>query len=151
MSISEPTVERLREYHPDDAAGIGRLMPFLNDRLSGEPMDEDLLKAIVDSPYHEQLVARLDGRIVGAATMNILMGPGAKKEGYLEDFVTDPELRGLGIGEKIWQEMMQWCKEQGIALTFTSHPSREEAHRFYLKHGAEIRETTVFKIKNLSD
>jgi GNAT superfamily N-acetyltransferase len=141
------TVERIAEYTPEDAAGLGRLMPFLSDRLSGDPMDEQLLRAIVESPHHEQLVARLDQTIVGAATMNILMGPGAGRQGYLEDFVTDPEVRGQGIGDKVWQGMIDWCTEQGIDLAFTSHPSREAAHRFYLSHGAETRDTSVFFVE----
>ena len=140
-------VERITEYTPEVAAGLGRLMPFLSDRLSGDPMDEQLLRAIIDSPHHEQLVARLDQTIVGAATMNILMGPGAGRQGYLEDLVTDPEVRGQGIGDKVWRGMIDWCTEQGIDLTFTSHPSREAAHRFYLNHGAEIRDTSVFFVE----
>lgn len=148
MSMSNPEVhvERLKEYRPEDAAGIGRLMPFLSERLSDEPMEEDLLRAIISSPHHEQLVARLEGLIVGAATMNLLMGPGAEREGYLEDFVTDAEVRGQGIGDKIWQEMVRWCSEQGVDFSFTSHPSRKAAHRFYLAHGAEVRETAVFHV-----
>ncbi|MGF7228578.1 MAG: GNAT family N-acetyltransferase [Candidatus Saccharibacteria bacterium] len=146
MSNPEIAVERLTEYSEDDAAGIGRLMPFLSERLSDEPVDEDLLRAIIGSPYHDQLVARLDGLIVGAATMNLLMGPGVCKQGYLEDFVTDPEVRGRGIGDKVWQGMLDWCTERGVDFRFTSRPNRQEAHRFYVKHGAETRETTVFHV-----
>jgi len=147
MNEPKVTVERLQEYSDADAAGIGRLMPYLSERLSDEPMAEDLLRAIIDSPHHDQLVARLNGTIVGAATMNLLLGPGVSKQGYLEDFVTDPEVRGMGIGDKIWQAMITWCQEQAIDFTFTSHPSREAAHRFYVNHGAEIRDTTVFRVK----
>ncbi|MFO0882489.1 MAG: GNAT family N-acetyltransferase [Candidatus Saccharimonadales bacterium] len=146
MSDPEVKVERLQEYSEADAAGIGRLMPYLSERLSNEPVAEDLLRAIIDSPYHDQLVARLNGLIVGAATMNLLMGPGVNKQGYLEDFVTDPEVRGVGIGDKVWQAMVTWCQEQDIDFTFTSHPAREAAHRFYIKHGAEVRDTTVFRV-----
>lgn len=147
MSEPEVAVERLQEYSDADAVGIGRLMPFLSERLSDEPMAEDLLRAIIESPYHDQLVARLDGLIVGAATMNLLMGPGAIRQGYLEDFVTDPEVRGMGIGDRVWQAMVDWCKEQAIDFTFTSHPKRQAAHRFYLKHGAEVSDTTVFRVQ----
>lgn len=146
MRNTEVNVERLEHYTPEDAVGIGRLMPFLSKNASGEPIPEDLLRQIVTSPYHEQLVARLDSVIVGAATLNLLMGPAVKKQGYLEDFVTDPEVRGMGIGNRIWDEMMKWCDENGVDLTFTSHGSREAAHRFYLSHGAHIRNTTVFLV-----
>ncbi len=140
------TIEYLTEYTEIDAVGIGRLMPFLSSRRDDSPIAEELLRAIIASPYHEQLVARLDGKIVGVATLNILMGPCAERVGYLEDFVTDPEIRGKGVGAQLWDEMIVWCKKNGVALQFTSKPSRLEAHRFYLSRGAEIRETTVFKI-----
>ncbi len=146
------TVERLQVYDPADAVGIGRLMPFLNPNFSDEPMAEDLLREIIASPHHDQLVARLEGIIVGAATLSTIMGPGVGKEGYLSDFVADPSVRRARIGDRIWNEMIRWCKEQGyskiqgVDLAFTSHPAREAAHRFYEKHGAEIRDTTVFHV-----
>ena len=146
MANTEVIVECLEEYRSEDAAGIGRLMPFLSERLSADPMDEDLLRAIINSDHHDQLVARLDGLIVGAATMNLLMGPGAGREGYLEDFVTDEALTHQGIGHRVWKMMLDWCKDRDVELAFTSHPSRQAAHRFYLNHGAEIRDTTVFHV-----
>ena len=147
MPNSEPTIERLTAYSIDDAIGIGRLMPFLSASKNAEPMSEQLLTDIINSPYHDQLVARMDSLIVGAATLNILMGPAANKVGYLEDFVTDPELRGRGIGGRLWEEMVTWCKEHGVSLEFTSQSTRKAAHSFYLSHGAVIRDTTVFRIE----
>jgi GNAT superfamily N-acetyltransferase len=146
MTQTDVIVERLTEYSEVDAAGIGRLMPFLSERLSGNPVDEALLRAIISSPYHEQLVARLNGTIVGVATMNLLMGPGANREGYLEDFVTDPDVRGQGIGGKVWNSMIEWCLEYGVDFSFTSRATRDAAHSFYLNHGAEIRDTTAFHV-----
>jgi GNAT superfamily N-acetyltransferase len=68
------------------------------------------------------------------------------KEDFLEDFVTNPEVRGRGIGDKVWQEMLTWCRENDVNLSFTSKPSRELAHKFYKNHGAEIRNTTVSRV-----
>ena len=138
-------VERLRTYTPEDAAGIGRLMPFLSASHSAAPIPEERLRAIVESTHHEQLVAREDTKysIVGAATLSLTMGAGAGAKGYLEDFVTDPEVRGAGSA--LWQEMGKWCLEHSVDLHFTSHPTRIAAHHFYLNRGTEIRDTTVFK------
>jgi GNAT superfamily N-acetyltransferase len=147
MNQLDVSVERLTEFSEADAVGIGRLMPFLSENISGEAMDEGLLKAIIDSPYHDQLVARLNGIIVGAATMNLLMGPGASREGYLEDFVTDPEVGRRGVGDKLWQGMLDWCTEHDVNFSFTSRPSREAAHSFYEKHGAVVRDTTAFGVQ----
>ncbi len=146
MTNATVTIERLTVFSAEDAAGIGRLMPFLSSTKGPEPMAEQLLRDIITSPFHEQLVARFEGAIVGAATLTMLMGPAANRVGYLEDFVTDPKLRGMGIGSKLWSEMMSWCNERDINLEFTSKPSRKEAHDFYLSHGASIRDTTVFRV-----
>lgn len=146
MPKPELSVERLSHYTFEDAAGIGRLMPFLSKSRGAEPIPEELLTEIINSPHHEQLVARLDSIIVGAATLNILMGPAAGRLGYLEDFVTDPEAQGRGIGSRIWNEMMRWCDEHQVNLEFTSKATRETAHKFYLSRGAVIRETAVFRV-----
>ena len=146
MIHTEVIVERLTSYSSQDAAGIGRLMPFLSASKSGDPIPKELLSEIIHSPYHEQLIARLGTKIVGTATLNMLMGPAVHKAGYLEDFVTDPGVREKGVGSKIWDEMLVWCKDNGVGLEFTSRSSREAAHRFYLAKGAEIRDTTVFHV-----
>lgn len=149
MANQNVIVERVSEYSPEVAEGIGRLMPDLSERMSAEPIDEQILRDIIDSPDREQLIARMHGRIVGAATLNTLLGPAAGRKAWLEDFVvsSDESVRGTGVGYLIWQEMISWCQEQGKPLNFSSHPSREKAHEFYLRNGAEIRETTVFTVQ----
>ncbi|HWS41339.1 MAG TPA: GNAT family N-acetyltransferase [Arenimonas sp.] len=140
-------IERLKIYSAEDAAQLGTLMTFLSDKFTGEPIDRDLLEAIILSPYHEQLIARMKGRVVGAATLSITMGVAAGAKGYLEDFVLDPEVRGQGVADKVWEEMMRWCNEHDLDLNFTSRPSREAAQNFYKSHGASIKETLVFHVK----
>ncbi len=145
--MSEVFVERLSEYSEKDAAELGKLLRYLSKKFDGEPVDEKLLTEIIESPYHDQLVARIEGRIVGAATMSILMGAGAGKKGYLNDFITDPDFQQRGIGSKIWDEMIDWCGDFGVDLEFTSNPSRTKAHDFYESRGAVVKDTDVFNIK----
>ena len=144
--MPETTIETLREYSETDAKQLGRLMTFLSERFSGEPVPRELLEMIINSSFHDQLVARIDGRIVGAATLSLTMGVAAGRHGYLEDFVTDPSVRGQGTGSRIWQEIIKWCQDQGVDLSFTSRASRPEAHAFYTAKGAHIRDTTVFRV-----
>ena len=146
MTNPDVLVEHLESYDPADAAGIGRLMPCLSGSLGSEPIAENVLRQIIDSPWHDQLVARLDGVIVGAATMSIVMNAGAGPDGHLGDLIVDPAVRGQGIGDALWRQIILWCKERDVDLDFTSHPSRAEAQRFYLKHGAERRNTDVFHV-----
>lgn len=149
MTHQEVTIERLNTYTLQDAAEIGRLMPFLSLRMSDAPMSEELLTQIIQSPYHDQIVARCNGKIVGTATLSIIMGPAVGKQARLEGFVTDPKIRGQGIGSRIWDEVLCWCTEQGVDLEFTSNQSRKAAHDFYLARGAKIRDTTTFHVRHI--
>lgn len=138
-------VHKLETYSPEDAAAIGKLMPVLSARLTDEPIGEELLREIIESPHHEQLVARIDARIVGAATLSVILGTAAGKQGWLNDFVTDPATKG--VGSALWNEMGAWCRDNGIeALNFTSHPNKTAAQVFYASR-AERRQTNVFLAK----
>jgi len=141
----EISVEYLTVYTPEDAAEIGRLMPYLSESFSGDPIPEDILRAIIESDDRAQLVARISSRIVGAATLNTIIGTGAGRKAWLEDFVSNPEAGRSGIGQAIWNEIEAWCQERNLDLHFTSRPSREAAHHFYLKNGALVRDTIAFK------
>ncbi len=142
---NEVTVERLDRYTARDAAAIGTLLPSLTPDFSGNPINKALLDEIIMSPHHDQLVARIAGDIVGIATLSITIGVGAGRKAYLEDFVVSPEHQGKGIGSALWRDIAKWCRKHNAPLHFTSSAKRKAAHQFYLKHGATIHETVVFR------
>ena len=140
-------VERADEYSADIAEAIGRLMPFLSKRSNGEPISEVTLRAIIESPDSEQFVARLEGRVVGSAVLNTITGD-LGRNAWLADFVTDSEVRGQGIGDKIWQDMIAWCQEKGLkVLDFTSGIERTDEHSFYIAHGAQQRQSIAYRME----
>lgn len=141
------TIESLVAYSPKDAATIGKLLSHLSESFSGDPVPEQTLTDIIESPYHEQLVARDElGSIVGTATVSVTFGAGVGCNAWLEDFVVNPEIQGMGIGSRLWDAIIDWCREKNVQkLGFTSRASRTAAQAFYLKHGAVIRDTNYFK------
>mgnify|MGYP003582215215 CR=1 FL=1 len=139
-------IERLKAFADQDKRDIDRLMAMLSGRFADGVVDDSILEKIIQSPNHEQLVARLDARIVGAATVSLVFGAGIGSVGYLQDFVVDSEVRGKGIGDALFEEVEAWCLEHGAELEFTSSASKEAAHAFYRKHGATVRDTTVFHV-----
>lgn len=149
--IDQITVETLTSYSEKDARDIGLLLTHLSDKFDGSTVPEEVLQNIISSPHHAQLVARdSSGKIVGAATVSVIMGAGSAKNAWLEDFVVDTSLQGFGIGGKLWDAVVDWCKSKGARnLNFTSRPSREAAQAFYLKRGAVVRETNFFRKKTL--
>ncbi len=148
--MNEPTknisVETLQNYSDTDAAMLGALLAHLSTRFDGSPASEELITAIARSSSHDMFVARLqDETIIGIATLSTKLGISSGRAACLEDFVVSPDYRGQGVADLLWNQLLDWCKERGIThLVFTSNPKKAAAHRFYLKHGAEIRNTSAF-------
>ena len=145
-------VSIVTHYSGQIAAGIGSLMPDLSPDLPSSPIPRDELKAIIDSPYHDQLIARHWGQVIGAATMSLILGtkPPIGRKAWLEDFVvsSDENIRGQGVGLELWHGIIEWCQgKDAKTLEFTSQTHREAAHKFYKRQGAVIRDTNVFSVR----
>lgn len=141
-------IKILTEYSEETANRIRELLIQLS--RSGKDRGEipkEWFDDLIASPYHDMLVAYDDNdKIIGIATLSIIMGPIVRKVAYLEDFVTDASLRGQGIGTSLWNAMLDWAKEKDCTeLCFTSGHGREAAQSFYLKRGAEIYDTNYFR------
>lgn len=144
-------IERLTEYTPEIANNVRQLLIQLSrSKKDRGEIPREWFEEIISSTYHDMLLAIDDNnRIVGIATLSIIMGPIVRKNAYLEDFVTDESVRGQGVGGKLWDAMLAWAAEKGCKeLNFTSGKGREEAWRFYQNKGSEIYDTNFFK-KNI--
>ncbi len=143
-------IETLAEYSEETASRVRELLIQLS--RSGKDRGEiprEWFDNLITSPSHDMLLAYdNDNKIVGIATLSIIMGPIVRKVAYLEDFVTDASLRGQGIGSQLWDAMLNWANEKACTeLCFTSGHGREAAQAFYLKRGAEIYDTNYFRYK----
>lgn len=142
-------VRRLDKYTPEMADAIRKLLVQLS--RSGKDKGEipkSWFEDMISSPWHDLLIAEEDGKLLGMASMSIMMGAGIRKNAYLEDFVVSSESRGKGVGGLLWNEMLKWAEEKGAKrLEFTCGNGREAAHAFYHKHGAEIYETDFFRME----
>lgn len=142
-------VERLNEYTPETAARVRELLIQLSrsGKDKGE-IPEQWFTDIINSPWHDLLVAKEDDRIIGMASLSINMGPGISKNAYLEDFVVDAESRAGGVGSALWNEMLNWAREKGCKrMEFTCGNGREVAQEFYKNHGAEVYDTNFFRVE----
>ena len=142
-------VKTLTEYTPEVATRVRELLIQLS--RSGKDRGEipkEWFDNLIESPYHDMLIAIDDeGTVQGIATLSIIMGPIVRKNAYLEDFVTDSNYRGQGVGSLLWNAMLDWAREKGCKeLNFTSGKGREAAWAFYQHKGAEIYDTNFFKI-----
>lgn len=144
-------ITTLTEYTPEIAARVRELLIQLS--RSGKDRGEipkEWFNELIASDVHDMLLAIDDsGKIQGIATLSIIMGPIVRRVAYLEDFVTDTEVRGQGVGHQLWEAMLQWAKAKNCTeLCFTSGHGREAAQEFYQKRGAEIYDTNFFR-KNI--
>ena len=145
------TITTLTEYTPEIAARVRELLIQLS--RSGKDRGEipkEWFDELIASDAHDMLLAIDDsGKIQGIATLSIIMGPIVRRVAYLEDFVTNTEVRGQGVGHQLWEAMLQWAKAKNCTeLCFTSGHGREAAQEFYQKRGAEIYDTNFFR-KNI--
>ncbi len=142
-------IKRLDKYTLETADAIRKLLVQLS--RSGKDRGEipkEWFDELIDSPYHDMILALEDDKIIGIATVSIHMGPIVRKNVYLEDFVTDASVRGRGVGSAIWNEIIKWGQEKGCNnLEFTCGNGREVAQEFYKNHGAEIYDTNFFRKK----
>lgn len=146
MTESLIGVEYLTAYRAADAAAIGRLMMELGEKHTGEPLPEDLLREVIESPDREQLVALKDNKIVGSAVLHY-MSTGTTRRTYLDNFVSERSVQGEGVGYALWLKIAEYCKERNTRyLQFSSNYDREKAHRFYKRQGAKIQPTAHFKM-----
>ena len=127
-------IQPLTKYNQETANRIRELLIQLSrsGKDRGE-IPEQWFNDLIRSDNHEMLLAYDDNnKIVGIATLSIIMGPIIRKAAYLEDFVTDQEVRGQGVGTELWNAMLKWAKEKGCSeLCFTSGHGREAAQTFY--------------------
>lgn len=143
-------IERLQEYSPEVAGAIrGLLIELSRSGKDKGEIAEEWFAEVIDSPWHDVLLARdEDGKVLGMATMSIMMGAGIRKNAYLEDFVVTKEARGKGVSGALWEEMLKWGREKGARrLEFTCGQGRDVAQAFYKNHGAEIYDTNFFRLE----
>lgn len=142
MSETPPAVEILTSVTDDDAADIAHLLGQLSSTAT---FDRDRLADIVAHDATELLVVRVDGRIVGAATLVAFPLPSGLR-GHVEDVVVDEAARGQGIARALLVRMTELATDRGLrTLDLTSRPSRESALRLYESVGFVRRETNALR------
>lgn len=142
-------IKRLDNYTPEIAARFRELMiEFSRSHTDRGEIPREWFEDVINSPWHDILIAENDGKILGIAVMSTIMSPDYRKVAYLEGFITDPSARGQGIGSALWDEMLTWAREKGCQrLEFTCGHGREVTQQFYKNHGAEIYDTNFFRFE----
>lgn len=135
-------------FRPATAADVAAIVGLLADDQLGAaredaslPLDERYIRAfdaIDRDPNQMQVVADLEGQVVGCLQLSFIPGLSfiGTWRGQIESVRIHSSMRGSGLG----QQMITWavgvCRERGCGLVqLSTHQSRKDAVRFYEKLG----------------
>ncbi|MCY1007720.1 GNAT family N-acetyltransferase [Nannocystis pusilla] len=84
-------------------------------------------------------VARLDGRICGALTIDGPRPEAGREAARLRFFILDEATRGLGLGRRMVADAMAFCRERGYSRVYlTTLPGLDAARRLYEAQGFRL-------------
>jgi GNAT superfamily N-acetyltransferase len=137
----------IRRIQADDARSVAEL----SGQLGYPSTRDEILERIAWLSAHDEaqvaLVACVDLQIAGwieAVVERHLQSP---PFALITGLVVRDEMRGLGVGKRLCEEIERWAREQGLGVVrVTSRSTRESAHRFYLRDGYKlIKSSAVFE------
>ncbi len=139
----------MTEYDGEIAEAMGRLRQQLSARHDGSPIVREVLEELIESPYHDVLMALDDGKMVGMVIVSIVMAT-LDRNVYMEDLVVDAECRGQGVGGKLLDAVIEWGRRKGcrrLEFTSSNRDNKTGARDFYESHGAVVRETDFYRVE----
>jgi ribosomal protein S18 acetylase RimI-like enzyme len=147
--MAEITIDEITEFSDELADTIERLLPGLS---STAVYDRAIVEAIVASDATHLYAARMDGRIVGAASLVVYPIPTGVRA-HIEDVVVDESARGHGLSRLLLNHMITEANERFRVRTIdlTSRPDREAANHLYRTSGFEQRNTNVYRWRGPHD
>ena len=140
--MSPVVVERVVAAGEEVMEAVQRLLPQLSGSAVADPA---VVASVVESASTSLFVARLDGRIVGMASLVVYpLVTGIR--GHVDDVVVDESARGHGCSRALLQRLIEEAERSGVrSLELTSRPSRAAAIALYESVGFVRRETGVFR------
>ncbi|WP_413988286.1 GNAT family N-acetyltransferase [Labrys okinawensis] len=143
--MTDVQIDPLEAVTAEDAEALAGLMRQLSSHAP--PLAQANFARIIAGSSTTMFVARINGRIVGTATM-VLIEVASGSRVSIEDVVVDESQRGTGIGDALMRVAVAAARAQGAGkVDLTSNPSRQAAHRLYLRLGFKKRQTDVFRLE----
>ena len=139
------TIEHVAQF---DSALIAPIADMLAQLTAREyPFGEQELRAIIEDSASQLFVMRDDERIMGMLTLGHYTSPTGRKV-WVEDGVVSAEYRGEGLGRKLINHAIEYCRDNlsPCTLMLTSNPARVAANELYRTSGFEPKQTNVYKM-----
>jgi len=120
----------------------------LNEKIGYSPHNAEaqnvgglIFREVVNREDTHIFVAVEDGTMVGLITFYVL--PNIRHgmhRGHIEDFIVSKNMRGRGIGTKLFDAVKDFYRKNGIKVVKLDANNNLEAHDFYRKNGGEQTE-----------
>ena len=109
-------------------------------------LSEEGYNELVASPSSKLFLLLRDDEVVGMLTVGMYASPTGTKA-WIEDVVVDEALRGSGLGRRLVEHAIGYCREEGIDTVYlTSNPKRVAANALYQSVGFVRKETNMYKM-----
>ena len=111
------------------------------------PFGEQELRAITENPASQLFILRAEEKVIGMLTLGRYSSPTGTKV-WVEDVVVMSEYRGEGLGRRLVNHAIEYCKANygPCTLMLTSNPARVAANELYRSSGFEPKQTNVYKM-----
>lgn len=144
LALQRPAIVRAEIFTEPLLAGINRLLPQLSS--SAAPLTpESLARLLRREDTYIYIVPDAHGTPQAMATLCLCASPTGTKA-WIEDVVTDCDMRGRGYGRALIDHLCAEARRMGAkSINLTSRPEREAANHLYRSLGFEQRDTNVYR------
>ena len=139
------TIELVTQF---DSALITPIADMLAQLTAREyPFGEQELRTIIEDSTSQLFIMRDNEHIMGMLTLGHYTSPTGRKV-WVEDVVVSAEYRGEGLGRKLINHAIEYCRENlsPCTLMLTSNPARVAANELYRTSSFEPKQTNVYKM-----
>jgi len=141
-------VERLAELA---RMGMEELEPtrggsvWMAQEARREPLEKGFAE-LLDAPDYTVLVGTIDSVGIGYAVVRCVeLGDGSRL-GVIEDIFVEAEARGVGVGEAMINEVIEWCEDRDcIGVDAMALPGHRQTKNFFEDSGFTARRLTMHK------
>lgn len=118
----------VREMQESD---IDRIVEIEQESFSPPWSREAFLLELTRNILAKYIVVEVEGRVVGYGGIWLIID-----EGHITNIAVDKEYRGLGLGNKLLEGLIQLCIDRDVkAITLEVRKSNEIAKGLYKKYG----------------
>ena len=144
MKTMDLTIVSPTAYEAAHCEAVCRLLGQLTTRsIAFTAVDYQWL---LESPSSKLFLLLCEGCVMGMLTVGMYASPTGTKA-WIEDVVVDESLRGSGLGRRLVNRAIDYCREEGIDTVYlTSNPKRVAANALYQSVGFVRKETNMYKM-----